>query len=249
MVEINYFDEANFLKLSDAYATMMNQGSLKFNQTAFKWMKLKDFKCMKIGHNSPSNPQLTTKIYFVPNNEEPKKGINFKFCRYAGEGNRTISCKRVIYQVSNLVTLIQSKDAEKRRLKITFDEKAKLHCHELTPQFCSELNNEHFYKATNISCIYSLYEGKDLKYIGETRDLKQTIARHQGEGKKFDSIKYSVLKNDENFRKHWERFFLLKYKEENGGQLPKYNKLVPYETNLVQQNLISIDKRKEVNNG
>ena len=89
----------------------------------------------------------------------------------------------------------------------------------------------------------------DLKYIGETRDLKQTISRHQSEGKKFDKVRYSALKNNENLRKDWERFFLLKYKEENNGRLPEYNKLVPYETKLEQQNLISIDERKVVNNG
>ena len=41
----------------------------------------------------------------------------------------------------------------------------------------------------------------------------------------------------------------LKYKEENNGRLPEYNKVVPYETKLEQQNLISIDERKAVNNG
>ena len=149
----------------------------------------------------------------------------------------------------NLSSLIESRDTDLKRLKITFDEKTKLHCHELTPQFCSELLSEHFYKATKISCVYSLYQNKDLNYIGETCDLRQTISRHQGEGKKFDIVRYSTLKNDDTLRKYWERFFLLKYKEENNGRLPEYNKLVPYETKLEQQNLISIDERKAVNNG
>ena len=249
MVEVTFFDEADFLDEDEAFVAMMNQGTFKFNQTAFKWMKLKDFKCMKIGHDSLGNPELATKLFFVPNNEEPKKGINFKFCNYAGSGNSTISCKRIIYQNSNLSSLIESRDAEMKRLKITFDEKTKLHCHLLTPQFCSVLAHEHLYKATSISCIYSLYQNNDLNYIGETRDLKQTITRHQGEGKKFDKVRYSALKNNENLRKYWERFFLLKYKEENNGRLPEYNKLVPYETKLEQQNLISIEERKVVNNG
>ena len=249
MVEVTFFDEADFLNEDEAFVAMMNQGTLKFNQTAFKWMKLKDFKCMKIGHDSPGNPELATKLFFVPNNEEPKKGINFKFCNYAGSRNSTISCKRAIYQNSNLSSLIESRDTEMKRLKITLDEKTKLHCHLLTPQFCSVLVHEHFYKATSISCIYSLYQNNDLNYIGETRDLKQTISRHQSEGKKFDKVRYSALKNNENLRKYWERFFLLKYKEENNGRLPEYNKLVPYETKLEQQNLISIDERKAVNNG
>ena len=119
----------------------MNQGSLKFNQTASKWMKLKDFKCMKLGHDSPGKPELATKIYFVPNNEEPKKGINFKFSSFGSQGvDSTISCKRVIHQNPNLTSLIESRDTDMKRLKITYDEKTKYHCHELTPQFYNELN-------------------------------------------------------------------------------------------------------------
>ena len=119
----------------------MNQGSLKFNQTASKWMKLKDFKCMKLGHDSPGKPELATKIYFVPNNEEPKKGINFKFSSFGSQGvDSTISCKRVIYQNPNLSSLIESRDADMKRLKITFDEKTKYHCHELTLNFIMKLN-------------------------------------------------------------------------------------------------------------
>ena len=163
MVEVTFFDEADFLNEDEAFVAMMNQGTLKFNQTAFKWMKLKDFKCMKIGHDSPGNPELATKLFFVPNNEEPKKGINFKFCNYAGSRNSTISCKRAIYQNSNLSSLIESRDTEMKRLKITLDEKTKLHCHLLTPQFCSVLVHEHFYKATSISCIYSLYQNNERK--------------------------------------------------------------------------------------
>ena len=77
MVEVTFFDEADFLNEDEAFVAMMNQGTLKFNQTAFKWMKLKDFKCMKIGHDSPGNPELATKLFFVPNNEEPKKRNKF----------------------------------------------------------------------------------------------------------------------------------------------------------------------------
>ena len=249
MVAVTFFDEADYLKPDEAFVALMAQGSLKFNQTASKWMKLKDFKCMKIGHDSPGRPELATKIYFVPNNEEPKKGINFKFSRYANTGvDSTISCKRVIYQNPNLSSLIESRDTDLKRLKITFDEKTKFHCHELTPQFCCELFSEHFYKATNISCVYNLYQNKDLNYIGETCDLKQTISRHQGEGKKFDIVRYSPLKNSDALRKYWERFFLLKFKEEHQGQLPRYNKVVPYEVNLDQQSLIQIENRKAASN-
>ena len=249
MVEIALFSEDDYLKKDDAFAALMNQGSIKFNQTACKWMKLKDFKCLKIGHDSPGKPELATKIYFIPNNEEPKKGINFKFSRFGSRMvDSTVSCKRLIYQVPNLVSLIESRDTDMKRLKITFDEKHKLHCHELTPQFCSELFHEYFYKATNTSCVYNLYQNKELNYIGETCDLKQTISRHQGEGKKFDIVRYSPLKNNDVLRKYWERFFLLKYKAEHQGKLPKYNKIVPYEVNLEQQNLIQIENRKAVSN-
>ena len=249
MVAITFFDEADYLKKDEAFVALINQGGLKFNQTASKWMKLKDYKCMKIGHDSPGKPELATKMFFVPNNEEPKKGINFKFSRYANAGvDSTISCKRLIHQVPNLTFLIESRDTDMKRLRITFDEKHKLHCHKLTPQFCSELFYEYFYKATSTSCVYNLYKNKELNYIGETCDLKQTISRHQGEGKKFDIVRYSPLKNNEALRKYWERFFLLKYKEEHQGQLPKYNKVVPYEVNLEQQNLIQIENRKAVSN-
>ena len=63
---------------------------------------------------------------------------------------------RAIYQNSNLSSLIQSRDTEMKRLKITIDEKL-IHCH-YTPQFCSVLAHEHFYKTTSVSCIYKLYQ-------------------------------------------------------------------------------------------
>ena len=240
-----FFDEADFLNVDEAFVALMNQGSLKFNQTAAKWMGIKDKRCMMIAHDSPGRPELATKIYFYPNNEEPKKGVNFKFTSFANQGiDATISCKRVIYQNPNLTSLIESRDTEKKRLKITFDEKVKLHCHELTPQFCSQLSYEHFYKATSISCIYSLYKGREMVYYGETGDLKQTCKRHQEDGKKFDCIHYTELKDNEALRKYWERFFLLKWKEEHNGQLPQYNKLVPNEVDLNQTDIINLNNRK-----
>ena len=246
---IAFFNNEDFINKDEAFVTLMNFGSLKFNQTASKWMGLHDKKCMRVGHDSPGNPDLATKIIFDPNNDEPKKGLNFKFSRVSRQNtDRTISCKRAIYQNSNLVSILEKGTVDTRRLKIKFDDKLKFYCHELTPQFCSELKHEHFYTAASVSCIYSLYQGRDLIYIGETCDLKDTIKRHQNDGKKFDCVKYSQLKNNEAIRKHWERFFILKWKEEHNGQLPKENKVVPYKVNLDQQTLVSIDNRKDVIN-
>ena len=56
MVEVTYLDEADYLNKDEAFVAIVNLGTLKFNQTAFKWMKLQDFKCIKIGHDSPGNP-------------------------------------------------------------------------------------------------------------------------------------------------------------------------------------------------
>ena len=247
MVEVTFFDEADFLNKEEAFVALMNQGSLKFNQTASKWMKLKDFKCMKLGHDSPGKPELATKIYFVPNNEEPKKGINFKFSSFGSQGvDSTISCKRVIHQNPNLTSLIESRDTDMKRLKITYDEKTKYHCHELTPQFYNEIKLEHFYKAQAISCVYKLYKSKEIVYLGETCDLKQTIKRHQDDNKKFDSVRFTILHNKENLRKYWEGFFLKKFKRENHGQLPKYNKLVPYPIAINHQKQTLIESKEVI---
>ena len=247
MVEVTFFDEADFLNKEEAFVALMNQGSLKFNQTASKWMKLKDFKCMKLGHDSPGKPELATKIYFVPNNEEPKKGINFKFSSFGSQGvDSTISCKRVIHQNPNLTSLIESRDTDMKRLKITYDEKTKSHCHELTPQFYNEIKLEYFYKAQAISCVYKLYKSKEMVYLGETCDLKQTIKRHQDDNKKFDSVRFTVLHNKENLRKYWEGFFLKKFKRENHGQLPKYNKLVPYPIAINHQKQTLIESKEVI---
>ena len=247
MVEVTFFDEADFLNKEEAFVALMNQGSLKFNQTASKWMKLKDFKCMKLGHDSPGKPELATKIYFVPNNEEPKKGINFKFSSFGSQGvDSTISCKRVIHQNPNLTSLIESRDTDMKRLKITYDEKTKYHCHELTPQFYNEIKLEYFYKAQAISCVYKLYKSKELVYLGETCDLKQTIKRHQDDNKKFDSVRFTILHNKENLRKYWEGFFLKKFKRENHGQLPKYNKLVPYPIAINHQKQTLIESKEVI---
>ena len=243
MVAITFFDAADWIQKEDAFVSLGGLGTMKFNATAVSWMQLDKYKCIKVGHDSPGNPEAATKIFFVPNNDEEIQGVNFKFCK-SSQSDKTFSCRRVIYQNPNLVSLLKSKDADERRMYLSYDDKNKLHYYEVAPQFCRVLTNEYFYKANNISCLYSLYQNNNRVYIGETCDLKQTISRHQNEGKKFDSIRYSILKNDESLRKYWERFYLLKFKDENQGELPKYNKVVPYEVHPEQKKLISIENRK-----
>ena len=74
--------------------------------------------------------------------------------------------------------------------------------------------------------------------------MKQTCKRHHEDGKKFDCIHYTELKDNESLRKYWERFFLLKWKQEHNGQLPQYNKLVPNEVDLNKTEIINLDNRK-----
>ena len=161
---------------------------------------------MKLGRQS-CKPELATKIYFVPNNEEPKKGIILSCLVLVVKVWTVYTCKRVIHQNPNLTSLIESRDTDMKRLKITYDEKTKYHCHELTPQFYNEIKLEYFYKAQAISCVYKLYKSKEIVYLGETCDLKQTIKRHQDDNKKFDSVRFTILHNKENLRKYWEGFF------------------------------------------
>ena len=106
---IAFFNNEDFINKDEAYVTLTSLGSLKFNQTASKLMKLYDKKCMRVGHDSPGNPELATKIIFDPNNDEPEKGLNFRFSRLSRQvTDRTISCKRAVHQNSNLVSISEN---------------------------------------------------------------------------------------------------------------------------------------------
>lgn len=245
---ITIFDEADYCEASNAMATLNGEGNIKFNQTASKLMCLDDFKCMKIGHDSTKgSPELATKFYFLPNNEAKKDGVNFLFHKSKKGDAKTISCKRVIYQNPNTKYLINHEDSAVKQLKIYLDEKENLFCYDVTPQFSFQIKHELFWKVRDVSCIYTLFENGNIVYYGETVDLKSTIRRHQEDNKTFDEVRYTILRNHQPLRKHWEGFFLQKYKKEN-GHLPKYNKQVPYTQDPKKIELINTANRKEAIN-
>jgi hypothetical protein len=245
---VTLFDEADYCEVDRAMVTLLGEGNIKFNSTATKLMNLDDFKCMKVGHDSTKlSPELATKLYFLPNNEPKKDGVNFLFHKSKKGESKTISCKKVIYQNPNTRYIINHTDSLVKQLKIYLDEKENLYCYDIVPQFSLRVTHELFWKVKDVSCIYNLHENGNTVYYGETVDLKSTIRRHQEDNKTFDEVHYSLLPNHQALRKHWEGFFLNKYKKEN-GHLPKYNKQVPYEQDLKKLELVVSPSRKDVVN-
>ena len=248
MKGITLFNEDDHIIKENAVITLNGEGNFKFNGTAVKLLNLDDYSCCMVGHDSTRDkPEIATKIYFIPNNEKKKDGINFQFHRSKPGKDKTFSCKNVIHQHPTLKELILSKSQDIKKLKLVFDEKVNYYCHEITPQLNFRLVKEHFHIANEDSCVYSLYDSNEIVYYGETSNLKQTIKRHRDDNKIFDTVFYCPIKNQQNVRKHWERFYLEKFKNEN-GKLPKYNKLVPYEREIANKDLINFQERKEAVN-
>jgi hypothetical protein len=68
-------------------------------------------------------------------------------------------------------------------------------------------------------CIYFLYFGGKIVYIGETISLMQRISQHVNDGvKEFDSFTFEVIEGSGVQRKHRESCLIRKHK-------PKYNKV------------------------
>lgn len=68
--------------------------------------------------------------------------------------------------------------------------------------------------------IYRLIRSGTVVYIGQGR-VKERIAQHRLNGYEFDLFSYSVT--DDPVK--WESYWIEKYKSENNGSLPLYNKV------------------------
>jgi hypothetical protein len=86
-------------------------------------------------------------------------------------------------------------------------------------------------KVTKTPCVYFLFDGEDLVYIGKTDNIFYRIGTHLTEGqKKFDRFEMFETKNNDRL----EALLITLLK-------PKYNKLVP-KAPVIESVSKSVDK-------
>ena len=95
----------------------------------------------------------------------------------------------------------------------------------LIPSFeTSVTRSEAFRLGQNISGIYRYLSATgELVYIGKG-NVKTRIVDKKRDDWKFDTVEYSIVSDDKEALA-WERFYLDKFKNDNGGDLPLYNKI------------------------
>ena len=73
-----------------------------------------------------------------------------------------------------------------------------------------------------ISGIYRYKNSSDeIVYIGRGK-IKSRLKSDERKDWDFSTIEYSVVENEED-REKWEAYWIIRFKEENGGRLPYYN--------------------------
>ena len=71
---------------------------------------------------------------------------------------------------------------------------------------------------------YNLKDGKKVVYKGTTNDLNKRAAEHKADGKKFTHIQQVGRVKTANGASKEETIQLSKYRRNNGGKNPKFNK-------------------------
>lgn len=70
---------------------------------------------------------------------------------------------------------------------------------------------------------YELYDGHTLVYVGITNDIERRAKEHEADGMTFTSIGQVGKTTSIGGAGKWEEDRIQTYKENHGGQRPKYN--------------------------
>lgn len=95
----------------------------------------------------------------------------------------------------------------------------------LIPSFETSVTRSETYKVgSNILGIYRYMNANgDVVYIGKG-NIKARISDKKRDDWNFETVEYSIIPDDKEALA-WERFYLDKFKNDNGGDLPVYNKV------------------------
>ena len=94
-------------------------------------------------------------------------------------------------------------------------------------QLCPAFENKRARESADIPGeavgIYRYLRSDEVMYIGRG-GIKQRLAAPERKDWLFDKVEFSLVENPDDQLK-WEAYWLARYKEDNNGELPIYNKI------------------------
>lgn len=108
--------------------------------------------------------------------------------------------------------------------RFSVSKEGKLWVIQLCPAFEEQRARESADIPSDASGIYRyVRESGEVVYIGRGQ-IRQRLSEPQRVDWDFDRVEYSIVANPDD-QVRWETYWLDKFKQENGGKLPRYNKV------------------------
>lgn len=155
---------------------------------------------------------------------DDKRSTAFAISPYgSGDKRTTLSCRSVQlvrrYAWIRGVTKLPRKDR-----RFTPAKEGKLWVIHLCPAFEDQRARESADIPSGVRGIYRyVRESGEIVYIGRG-DIKKRLASPERADWDFDKVEFSAVQDPDQQVK-WEDYWLTRYREENGGRLPFYNKV------------------------
>ncbi|MFH1459020.1 MAG: hypothetical protein ABIG64_01420 [Candidatus Omnitrophota bacterium] len=165
---------------------------------------------------------------FVKNNEKNSYSLSRASAAEKGKKRVGLNCasKGIIKKYSWLKAVASLPDAKDRRFYPKKENS--LWVIQLCPAFEEKKARESADIPSDAVGIYRyVRENGEVVYIGRGH-IKNRLNSGERDGWDFDRIEYSIVNNPDE-QVNWETFWLEKYKENNNGKLPIYNKLSGFE--------------------
>lgn len=198
---------------SDEPEVIIKNNRITFNVVLDRWAELDKYNYVCI-YSDDESRRLGFK--FLRKNDDSDA---FKLSR---AGNRGCWCySRDLFSKSWVRKAAQNADLN--RFACTKEEG--LWVISLIPSFESSVARSEASKIdSNVTGIYRyLNSNGDTVYIGKGC-VRARFSEKKRENWIFESIEYSIIKDDKDSLA-WERFYIDKFKNDNGGELPLYNKI------------------------
>lgn len=186
-----------------------------FNSTLSKLANLSDNKWVEIYVDKED-----FKLGFEFKSEETPS--SFSLSQRASSGSYRCSSQGLATQVSWVKAVTKISESSYRRF--TANREKNIWVIQLAPSFEKWVDREGCYLPAGISGIYR-YKNKDGKvvYIGKG-DIRKRFDRPERKEWDFCRVEYSPLEDDIK-QQQWEYFWIERFKEENDGNLPIYNRI------------------------
>jgi len=188
----------------------------RFNSTFVKESELRKYNRVKV-YVDEENYQVGFEFH---NDESDSNSRTLQF----GQNTASIKASEIFNKIGFLKKIEQQANLDDRRFPVKFDKAEKLYVINLRPSFEQEETNTNINKIPrNISGIYRYLRDDQIVYIGKGR-IRDRLDSPERKNWEFDEIQYSIV-NDENKCTEWETYWIDKYKKDNKGKLPIYNKI------------------------